>query len=158
MRDRENRRSYTLDQIVAAVARVGGVHEEVLCGTNRKQSLVILRWVAARIAKCDGHITADIARRLGGKDGATVLHGLWASDVAIERGTPRGRQIVDIEAASLNLLGGEKVFHEVIEVPPPPTKPDGNRLPRVVDGGTVCRVVTNAGYINSHGEIILWHY
>lgn len=157
MRDRENKRSYTLDDIVAAVARVGRVHEEVLCGTSRQQYLVTLRWVVARIARCDGYTTTDAAARLGGKDCATMLHGLVASEKMIQEGTRRGRQIVEIETAALNLLGGETVFHDVIEVPPPPTAPDAKRLPRVVDGGSVCRVVTNSGYINSNGEIILWH-
>jgi chromosomal replication initiator protein len=87
------------DIVIKAVAEYFNLSPEDLCGKSRVREIADARHIGMYLLRDDAHQrTTDIGRLLGGRDHATVIHGLRKIESALANDTQLARQIAEIRA------------------------------------------------------------
>jgi chromosomal replication initiator protein len=87
------------DAVIKAVADYFSLSPQDLCGKSRVREIADARHITMYLLRDDAHQrTTDIGRLLGGRDHATVIHGLRKIDSALTNDTQLARQIAEIRA------------------------------------------------------------
>lgn len=166
---------YPIRKIVEAVSEVTDVPVAEMLAEARSHHLLALRWVVSRIARDDGYSLNEIGRAIGGRDHTTVLSGILTAGQHIKAATPRGRLMADVERQAVDKLNGG-AWSRLIVVPPddkpveapPPARHEKPAIPEKIDTRAAIRLarslsmserprrVTEAGFVNASGEIVLW--